>query len=102
MGAKTATRKGSKGSKRPLEARSGVGSATTTASQRRPAGKYSDPLHWVEGQKPDGGWVPLYCSRNELLARHWCKALILLPEDSHRAEVEGVGEYEDFRVVLGG
>ena len=72
--------------------------AETVQRPTKQSGPQLAPLHWLEGQREDGTWVPLYCSRRKAMVKAWYRLVIELDDDHPRIVKEGLDNYEDFRV----
>ena len=90
MGTATKTR-GRRGAKSSLV-------AETVQKPTKQRGPELAPLIWLEGQREDGTWVPLYCSRRRAMVKAWYRAIFELDDDHPRIVKEGLDVYEDFRV----
>lgn len=93
---RTIPSKGSTKLKKPASPASGGTPTPRRREQRR--SPWDRPLCWVEGQREGGVWIPLYCYPDELQAKHVMRRLVVLPEDSERAEKEGLVGLVDYRI----
>lgn len=88
--------------KRPEKARKTATQEVAQQAARRPAkaapGPHSEPLVWLEGQREDGMWIGLYCTRNEQQAKAWYRLIIERGDEHPDIIKDGLHVYEDFRI----
>lgn len=87
---------------RPEKARKTATQEVAQQAVRRPAkappGPRLEPLVWLEGQRDDGTWTGLYCTRNEQQAKAWYRLIIERGDDHPDIIKDGLHVYEDFRI----
>lgn len=77
---------------------SGKTAKAMAAPSLAPRRSMEDPFYWVEGQRADGVWQPLYCTSKRHVAKLWFNSIISKDEDDPEYRKEGLDNFEDFRV----